>query len=82
MPTAKSRVRYLVEMICPTLQRTTHLVGILRALVRSRNATAMAGVVVEDYLYVVGLHAEFAELSCASATEIVETPRSDPYAFI
>jgi len=55
-------------MIRATLQWGSHLVGVFGALVHTRNATAMARVVVEDCLDVVRLDANLAKHCCTGTT--------------
>jgi hypothetical protein len=57
-----------LNMIRPTLQCVSHLPDVLCALINTSNSGAMAGVVVENGLDMVGLYAEFAQLCGAGST--------------
>ena len=59
-PTATKLFCEVVDVVGPALERIPHVVGVFGALVNASHATAMARVVVENGLDVVGLDAEFA----------------------
>src|SRR5262249_8898547 len=74
--------RYLVEMICPALERTPHLSFVARSIVNTSNATFVSADVVQHCLDDVWLCAKLCHSRCASPSEIIERPRCNPDALI
>jgi hypothetical protein len=74
--------RYLVEVIRPTLERGTHFIGVLRAVVRSRYASLVSTNVIENCLDNMRKHTPLSHTSGSGPAKVMDAPGSDAYALV